>query len=198
MVKITPVHRNQLSKHHAADKDVTILWNTKHNTMCTVTHWNTFLLTRSMERSPSWDVNRFAVSQEISWSFGTRRFITAFTCARHLSLSWSSSVQSIPPHPTSWSSILVLSSHLRLGLPSGLFLSGFPTKALYTSLLSSIRTTCPAHLILLDLIARTIFCEEHRSLSSSLCSFLYSLFTSSLTVPNILLNGLFSNNLSLR
>ena len=37
-----------------------------------------------------------------------------------------------------------------------------------------------------------------RSLSSSLCSFLHSLVTSSLLAPNILLNTLFSNTLSLR
>jgi len=30
----------------------------------------------------------------------TRKFITAFTNARHLSLSSASSIQSIPPHPT--------------------------------------------------------------------------------------------------
>ena len=47
---------------------------------------------------------------------GTRRFITAFTSARHLSLSWASPIQSIYPHPTSWRSILISSSHLRLGL----------------------------------------------------------------------------------
>ena len=35
------------------------------------------------------------------------------------------------PHPTSWKSILILSTHLRLGLPSGLFPSGYPTKTLY-------------------------------------------------------------------
>ena len=35
-------------------------------------------------------------------------------------------------HPTSWRSILTLSSHLRLGLPSGIFPSGFPTKTLHT------------------------------------------------------------------
>jgi succinate-acetate transporter protein len=53
--------------------------------------------------------------------YGTRMSITAFTSARHLSLSWASSIQSVPPHPTSWRSILILSSHLRLALPSGLF-----------------------------------------------------------------------------
>ena len=44
--------------------------------------------------------------------YWTRRFITAVTNARHLSLSWASSIQSIRPHPTSWRSILILSSHL--------------------------------------------------------------------------------------
>ena len=63
---------------------------------------------------------------------GTRRFITTFTSVRHLSLSWASPIQSIYPHPTSWRSIRILSTHLRLGLPSGLFLSGFPTKTLYS------------------------------------------------------------------
>ena len=62
---------------------------------------------------------------------GTRRFITALTSVRHLSLSWASPIQSIHPHPISWRSILILSTHLRLGLPSGLLPSGFPSKTLY-------------------------------------------------------------------
>jgi hypothetical protein len=101
--------------------------------------------------------------------YGTRRFITAFTSSRHLSLSWVSPIQSIPPHPTSWRSILTLSSHLYLGLHSGLFPSGFPTKTLYTPL-SSIRATCPSHLFVLHFITRTILGEECRSLGSSLWS----------------------------
>jgi hypothetical protein len=36
------------------------------------------------------------------------------------------------PQPTSLRSILILSSHLRLNLPSGLFPSGFHTTTLYT------------------------------------------------------------------
>ena len=94
---------------------------------------------------------------------GTRRFITALTSVRHLSLSWASPMQSIYPHPTSWRSILILSTHLRLGLTSGLFPSGFPTKNLYTALSSPIRATCPAHLILLNFITRTILGEEYKT-----------------------------------
>ena len=93
--------------------------------------------------------------------YGTRRFITALTSLRHPSLSWTSPIQSIYPHPTSWRSILILSTHLRLGLPSGLFPSGFPTKNLYAPLSSPIRATCPAHLILLDFITRTILRESY-------------------------------------
>ena len=62
---------------------------------------------------------------------GTRRFITALTSVRHLSLSWASPIQSIYPHPTSWRSILILSTHLGPGLPSGLLPSDFPTNTLY-------------------------------------------------------------------
>ena len=124
-------------------------------------------------------------------------FITAVASTRHMSLSWASSIQSIPPHPTSWRSILIFSSHLCLGLPSGLFPSGFPTRTQYTPLFSPKQVTCPAHLILLNFITQTILGEQYRPLSSPLCSFLHSLVTSSLLGPNILLNALFSSTLSL-
>jgi len=53
---------------------------------------------------------------------GTPMFITALTSVRQLSVSWASPIQSIYPHPSSWRSILILSTHLRLGLPNGLFI----------------------------------------------------------------------------
>jgi hypothetical protein len=63
-----------------------------------------------MEQSSSWEVNQFADSQEIPRIVWDPKFITAFTSACHLSLSWARLIQSIPPHPTSWRSILILSS----------------------------------------------------------------------------------------
>jgi len=53
--------------------------------------------------------------------------------------------------------ILILSSHLRSGLPNGLFHSGFPTEILYAFV---VRGICPVRLILLDLIALIIFNKE--------------------------------------
>jgi len=113
----------------------------------------------------------------------TRRFITALTSVRQLSVSWASPIQSIHPHFTSWRSILILSTNLRLDLPCGIFPSGFPTKTLYTPLSSPIRATCPAYLILLDFITRTILGEGYKSFSTSLWNRLHSPVISSLLGP---------------
>ena len=118
----------------------------RESLICLLTSWSRVLLEKP---AGSQLVKKFPAF------YGTRKFITAFTSARHLSLSRGNSIQSIPPHPTSWRSILILSSHLRLCLPDDLFPSGFPITTLYTHLISPICATCPAHLNLLDFITRT-------------------------------------------
>ena len=120
-------------------------------------------------RVPNWPT-----FEEIPRIYGTRKSLTVPTSVRHLSLSWANSIQSPRPPPTSWRSILILYSHLQLGLPNGLLPSGFPTNTLCTSLSSPMCATCHAHLIRLDFTTRTILGKEYRSFSFSLCSFLHS------------------------
>ena len=84
-----------------------------------------------MVQSPSWEGNWFAASQEIPHILRKPKVYYRTQNVRYLSLSWASPIQSTYPHPTSWRSILILIIYLRLGLPTGLFPSCFPTKALY-------------------------------------------------------------------
>ena len=127
-----------------------------------------------MVQSPSSEANWFAANQEIP-RISRNSKVHYRTHKRPPPVSiLASPIQSIYSHPTSWRSVLILSTHLHLGLPSGLFPSGFPTKTLYTPLSSPIRATCPAHLILLDYITRTISGEEYKSFSSSLRNLLHS------------------------
>ena len=103
----------------------------------------TYLLTYSMVQSPSWELTVVQLVKNFPVFQGTRRFITALTSVRHLSLSWASPIQSIYPHSTSWRPVLILYTHLRLGLPIGLVPSGFPTKTLYTPPVSPPRPYTP-------------------------------------------------------
>jgi hypothetical protein len=76
--------------------------------------------------------------------YGTRKFITVFTGALHCSLSWVTSIQSY--HPTLYliTSILILSTYLRLVFPVISFLLTFPPISYNAFLFSPIRATCPA------------------------------------------------------
>ena len=78
------------------------------------------------------------------------------------------------------------------------FLQTSPSKPCLRLFSPPLCATCPAHLILLYFITRTIFGEQDRSLSSSLFSSLHSPVTSSLLSTNILLSTLLSNTLNLR
>ena len=110
-----------------------------------------------------------------------RRFITVFTTARHLSLSWARWIQSTPSRAMPLTLLLILSSHLCLDDS----FSALTKPLLYTFPFNPIRATCPTHLIPSDRITRNI-----------LCNILHSLITSSLSGPNIFLST-FTNTLNL-
>ena len=67
----------------------------------------------------------------------------------------------------------------------------FPHQDPIYPLSSPIPATCPAHLILLDFINRTILGEEYKSFSSSLCNLLHFPLTSSAHFCYILIFGCF-------
>ena len=161
------------------------------------TYLLTYLLTYSVEQSSSLKANRFSASQGIPHILlNPKVHYPINKCPPPVPLL----SQLDPVHtPT----LHFLKIHLNIILPStpgspkwSLSLR-FPHQHPVYASPPPIRATSPTHLILLDFITRTIFGEQYRSLISSLCNFLHSPVTPSLLGPNILLNTLFSNTLSL-
>ena len=150
-----------------------------------------------MEQSPSWEANRFADSEEIPhilWNPKVHFHI--HKCPPPVPI-----LSQLDPVHTPTSHFLKV--YLNIILPSApeslpWFLTlRFPHRNPVHASPLPIRAISRAHLILLDFITHKILCGQYRPLSPSLCSFLHSPVTSSLLGQNILLNILFSNNLSL-
>ena len=149
-----------------------------------------------MVQSPSWEANWFAASQEIPRISRNPKV--------HYRTHKRPPLVSILGQPNP---VHIPTSHLLEIRPNIIHPSTprfpqwslslrFPQQDPKHPISSPIRATCPAHLILLDFITRTILGEEYKSFSSSLCNLLHSPVTSSLLDPNILLNTMFSNTLS--
>ena len=147
------------------------------------------------EESPFWEVTSSEPVKKFPAFNGTWRFITAFTCAFHLSLSWAKSVHSMPPSHFLMIYLIILPSmpgsskwshYFSFSHQNQLYTSSVPHTCYMSRLSYSSRIDHPNNV-----------CEEYTSLSSSLCIFFHSPVTSYLLGPNILFSTLFSNTLSL-
>jgi hypothetical protein len=101
-----------------------------------------------MKLNASWEAASCAATQErlsILWNPKVHYCVHKSPPLAHI-LSQIKPIHTIPSHPASLRSILILSTHLRLGLHSGLFPSGFATDLL-NAFHFPIRATCPANLI---------------------------------------------------
>jgi hypothetical protein len=132
-------------------------------------HQNYLTKINFMELSPFWEAASRAATQELPNILWNPMVKYRFYRALHWSLSWAKSIQSIPPQSISLRYILILSTHLLLGLPSGLFPSGFPIGILYAFLFFPLRVTFPVYFIVLDLIILIILGEKYKLWSPSSC-----------------------------
>jgi hypothetical protein len=108
---------------------------------------STYLLT---ELSPSCEAASCAATQELPSNFKEPE--GSSPCSQEPSICPYPEPDPSSPYPPILRAILIFSTHLRLGLPSGLFPSGFPTNILYAFLVSPIRPTC------LSCVSITILC----------------------------------------
>jgi len=156
-----------------------------------ISPWN------STKQCHSWKANRSSASQQILCILQNLKVLYGIHNGQ-LTVPILNQINPVHvPYPTSWTYIVIQSSHLCLGLPSECCPSGLTIKILYGPPFYPTRAPYSTHLILHYLITRIIFAKECRSHRSKLSNFLRAPIIFSLPNQNIFLSSLFSNTLSL-
>jgi hypothetical protein len=112
-----------------------------------------YLHTYSLTEPSSWGAANCAATRELSsilWNskvqYRVYKSLPVVPILSHIN-----PIHTTSSHPISLRSILILSTHLSLGLPSGLVPSGFPTISyMHSSSPHSCYMSCPSHLPRLD------------------------------------------------
>jgi hypothetical protein len=99
---------------------------------------------KSIKHNPSWEANSLLSSQEILCIFSPRKSSAVLKRPHHFSLPCVRWLQSKHSNPDSFNMPVILSFHLRLGFPSGLFHLGIQTKIVisYSSYAWNMPCTC--------------------------------------------------------
>jgi hypothetical protein len=129
------------------------------------------ILISSREQSPSWEANKFSVNQEIScilWApkahYRIHKSPPPFPILSQINPVY-------PPHPTTWRSIFNVICPFTPGSSKWSLSLRFPHHCPVFTCPHPTRATCPAHLILVDLMTRITYGEEYRLSSPSIIYF---------------------------
>jgi len=151
-LQLSAIHKNQWHEERSCECVLFGLITTWNSSRLIATCWPITWTNKPNYLINPWSsvhlvkINGLQLVKKFPAVYETRRFIKAFTSAANC--PYPEPARSSPYATHQFLKIhLILYSHLSLGLSSGLYLSGIPTKSMYTPLNYPIPATCLTHYI---------------------------------------------------